>query len=74
MRNGKNRKKGTEIRECLSFIPVAVVKYPYKSNLREKRLIWLTFLGSSPVLQGSQDRRNLKQSRAESKELIHECL
>lgn len=50
MRNGRNRKTGTEIGGFLSFIPIAVVNILIKA-IREKRVIWLTTLGC-PVVQG----------------------
>lgn len=43
MRNGRNRKTGTEIGGFLSFIHTAVVNILIKA-IREKRLIWLTTL------------------------------
>lgn len=33
--------------------PLTVIKYLNKSNIREKRLIWLTVPGYSSLLQGS---------------------
>lgn len=51
MRNGRDRKTGKEIGGFPSFTPIAVVNILTKA-IREKRLIWLSTLGYSPVVQG----------------------
>lgn len=40
----------------LRFVPVVLIKYPDRSNAREKRLIWLTIPIYSSSLMGSQGR------------------
>lgn len=62
----------------LNFLFCTLIKHPNKSNIRETRLIGLTFPGCSPSLPEGPGGRNLKQQshhvRGQVHRTVNQCI